>query len=338
MTGWRSALLLLVAGVGLAAGTASPATAEGRRPVPHQRLFAFTDPDIIESSGLVDRGRRVFTINDSGDGPVVYGVDPGTGDTVSRTTYSSDGVEDVEAIAPGADGSVWVGDIGDNRSSRRDVSVYRVGTLPPGDATVPGRRYRLSYPDGPGDAETLLVQPRTQRVFVVSKSVFGGTVYAAPRRLDPGRDNALRVVARVDGLVTDGTFLPDGRHVLLRTYGTASVYTFPDFRLLGTVRLPSQRQGEGISVGADGRVLVSSEGVRAPVLEVSLPRALADSRDEAVPASPPGPAPGTRRPSPVAHPQAPARDAWDWGKIALVVVAVAGLGVWTARLSRVRSR
>ena len=126
---------------------------------------------------------------------------------------------------------------------------------------MPAPRYTFTYPDGPHDAETLLVHPRTGRLFVVTKSVFGGTVYAAPGRPRAGgQPNRLKAFARVTGLVTDGTFLPDGRRVVLRTYGTATVYTFPGFAPIGTVGLPQQRQGEGISVSRTGRVLVSSEG------------------------------------------------------------------------------
>ncbi len=316
MTGWPSALAALVL---LAA--------------PHHLLFAFQDPDVIESSGLVDRGDRVYTINDSGDGPVVYGVDPATGATVGRTTYSSGKVEDVEALAPGAHGTLWVGDIGDNRAVRDDVAVYRVRPARNGDVTVAAPRYGLRYPGGARDAETLLVQPRTQRVFVVSKSVFGGTVYVAPRHLRAGVDNRLRPYAKVPGLVTDGTFFPDGKHVLLRTYTTASVYTFPGFGLVGTVRLPDQQQGEGISVGPGGRVLVSSEGLKAPVLEVSLPDSLTEA--SSAPATPSGPNPA--RHLPPAHAQQP-RDVWDWWKTGLLAVGVLGVALVTVRLSRIRAR
>ncbi len=333
MTGWPRAL---AAGcLAALAGVAPPAAAD--QPVPHHRLFAFTDPDVIESSGLVDRGRLVLTINDSGDGPVVYGIDPRSGATVSHTTYSSGDVTDVEALAPAAGGAVWVGDIGDNRASRDDISVYRVQPVSSGDHSVPAQRFGLTYPGGARDAETLLAQPRTGRLFVVSKSVFGGTVYAAPRHLREGADNRLRPFARVDGLVTDGTFFPDGKHVLLRTYGTASVYSFPDFRLVGTVTLPAQRQGEGISLGPGGRVLLSSEGVHAPVLEVSLPHDLARPGSAAGPRQV-GPSPDTRPPSHVAHPHAPARSGWDWAGIGLVGLGLGLLGLLSVRLSRIRGR
>jgi hypothetical protein len=76
----------------------------------------------------------------------------------------------------------------------------------------------------------------------------------------------------VPGLLTDGAFLPDGEHVLLRGYTAATLLTFPAFEVVGSFPLPRQRQGEGLSVGRDGRVLVSSEGVGEDVLEVELPR------------------------------------------------------------------
>jgi hypothetical protein len=333
VTVWRSAVAgaLLAAGL-LSAGTvlAQPASATDE-PVPSRRLFTIADPDVFESSGLVDRGRTVYTTNDSGDDAVLYELDAHTGREVARTTYA-DAVEDVEALAPGAGGTVWAGDIGDNRGRRDDVAAYRVT---PGDGDAP--RFTLTYPDGAHDAETLLVQPRTGRLLVVSKSVFGGTVYAAPRVLHAdGRPNRLHEFARVAGLVTDGTFFPDGKHVLLRTYGTASVYTFPGFEPTGTVRLPPQRQGEGISVSRTGRVLVSSEGVRADVLQVRIPRAFTQASTVARSA---GPAPSTRPPRHRAvHPAPDPRGMGDYLGIALVAAGIGVLGWLTLRSSRVQPR
>jgi hypothetical protein len=320
VTGWPSVPALCLGLLLLAAPAAADATS-----VPGSRLFAFDDDDTFESSGLVDRGDVVFTINDSGDDAVVYGVDPASGRTVSHTTYA-DSVEDVEALAPGAHGTFWVGDIGDNRHSRDRIAVYHVR---PGEHDLAVDRFDLAYPDGPHDAETLLVQPRTQQVFVVSKSVFGGTVYAAPRTLASGRTNRLHAYARVRGLVTDGAFFPDGSHVVLRTYGEAMVYTIPVFGLAGTVRLPTQPQGEGISVGRDGRVLLSTEGVHADVLQVALPGSLTAAQPSTVrPARPPLAEQAGRRQDP--------RGAWDWTAVAVAAAGVVGLGCLAWRGSRLR--
>jgi hypothetical protein len=328
MTAWRSSALAL--SLLLCLGSAPPVHADDGV-VPSTVLFAFEDDEVFESSGLVDRGGTVYTVNDSGDDAVVYGVDADTGRTVSRTTYADDAT-DVEALAPGEDGTVWAGDTGDNRRNRDTITAYR---LRPQDGDHPGTAYPLRYPDGAHDAETLLVQPGTERVFVVSKSPFGGTVYAAPREpVAGGKPNRLQEFARVSGLVTDGSFFPDGRHVVLRTYGTASVYTFPAFDLVGTVRLPSQPQGEGIAVGATGRVLVSSEGVHAEVLRVSLPAALTDPAASA--SAVPGPAPATAPPAAAADVEKPGRSTGDWVGIGLAAAVVALLGWLTLRGSRVR--
>ena len=326
-----SALAGLAGLAGLAVA-AVPAAARADGPVPSAPLVSFRGDDVYESSGLVDRGRTLFTVNDSGDAAVVYGVDARTGSTTSRSSYAGS-VTDVEALAPGAHGTVWAGDIGDNGADRDDVAVYR---LTPRDGRVPAARYLLRYPDGPHDAETLLVRPGTGRVLVVSKSVFGGTVYAAPATLHAGGPaQRLRRFARVPGLVTDGTFLPDGRHVLLRTYGTASVYTFPGFDLVGTVRLPSQPQGEGISAAPSGRVLVSSEGSHADVLRVRLPAALLQGtrpagREPAPSTRPPSAGSGSARTAP-RH-----RGPGDWAALGLVAAGVLGLGYLAIRGSRVR--
>ncbi len=329
MTGWASAARAAAA-LSLLCLAAAPAQA-AEKPVPSKVLFSFQGDDVFESSGLVDRGDVVYTNNDSGDDAVIYGVDAGTGRTVSRTTYD-DEVTDVEAIAPGADGTVWAADTGDNRENRDDVAVYRVD---PRDGEHRATRYPLTYPDGPHDAETLLVHPRTQRVFVVSKAVFGGTVYAAPRQLRPDQPNRLRAFARVPGLVTDGAFFPDGRHVVLRTYGTASVFTFPAFELVGTVTLPEQPQGEGISVSRTGRVLVSSEGVNAPVLRVDLPKRWTSAK---APATPSGPKPSTQKASADGAQADTGRDAGDWAGIALVVAVVAGLVALVVRAAPLRGQ
>ena len=72
-------------------------------------------------------------------------------------------------------------------------------------------------------------------------------------------------------MATDGAFFPDGRHLIVRNYTQAAVYTFPDLAEVGSFTLPSQQQGEGIAVLADGSVLVSSEGQYSDVLRVELP-------------------------------------------------------------------
>lgn len=243
--------------------------AMGAEPGEGRVVLSFADPEIVESSGLVAAGDRVWTVNDSGDIGRVFTVDTATGRTVG-TTYWADGPRDVEALAPAGPGRVWVGDIGDNTASRDSIQVTRV-PVGDGDRTVDEETIDLVYPDGPRDAEALLVDPTTGRLHVVTKGVFSGEVYAAPPEMADDAPNELGLEGQVVGLVTDGAFFPDGRHIVLRTYSRATVYTFPELESVGAWDLPLQPQGEGLAVTPDGRLLISSEGAGAEVLAVRVP-------------------------------------------------------------------
>ena len=231
-------------------------------------VLRFSDPDIVESSGLVVQGGLVVTTNDSGDSGRVFTVDVRTGSTVGVTTWPSD-PEDVEALAPAGPGHVWVGDIGDNRAVRDSVEVLRV-PFGRGDVAAGATAYELVYPDGPRDAEALVRHPLSGQLFVITKGIFGGTVYAAPLRLQADRPNPLVEVGEAPGLVTDATFLPGGGGVVMRTYSQAYVADFPSWQPVTSWTLPAQEQGEGVAVGPDG-LLLSTEGARSRVLSVPLP-------------------------------------------------------------------
>ncbi len=124
--------------------------------VPGTEVTRFADPQIVESSGLVALEDTFVTTNDSGDSGRLFVVDKTSGKTVDVVEWS-DEPEDVEALAPGPDNSIWVGDIGDNGADRNDVTVSLVDLA--GSAAT--RTYAVRYPDGPADAEALLSHPIT---------------------------------------------------------------------------------------------------------------------------------------------------------------------------------
>lgn len=247
--------------------------AAGSSPSGDGPAFRMTDPEIVESSGLVvlpgtGTGGLVVTTNDSGDSGRVFTVDVTTGSTVGVTSWAP-APTDVEALAPSGPGHVWVGDIGDNQAARRSVEVLRV-PVGRGDTRVTSETYELVYPDGARDAEALLSQPVTGQLFVITKGVFAGTVYAAPVPLRADRPNHLTKVGEAPGIVTDATFLPGGGGVVMRTYSHAHLAAFPSWEPVSSWELPAQDQGEGIAL-AGRQLLVSSEGVRSEVLAVALP-------------------------------------------------------------------
>ena len=229
--------------------------------------LTFQDPEIIESSGLAVVGPWLVTTNDSGDRGRVFVVD-GAGETVGVTGWG--GPRDVEALAPAGGSSVWVGDIGDNSGVRDSIEVAQV-PVGASNADVDGPIYELVYPDGARDAETLMADPTTGRLYIATKEIFGGLLYAAPEHLDSDRPNRLSEVGEVLSIATDGVFFPDGKHVVIRGYDSAVVYAFPTLDEVGEIQLPDQVQGEGLALTRDGDLLISTEGQFTDVLRVPLP-------------------------------------------------------------------
>jgi hypothetical protein len=235
-------------------------------------LFVVHDRDIDEDSALVQAGRLFVTTNDSGDAARIFTMNA-RGRTVGVTHWAKRQT-DCEAIAPINAGHVWVGDIGDNDSVRRSIVVSRV-PVGRGNRTVRPAKYHLVYPDGPHNAETLMRDPDTGRLFIVTKSPTGGTLYSVPKPLSRTHTNMLTPLASVPLVkATDGAFFRSGEYFVVRDYEKAVLYAWPSLRQVGTFRLPSQEQGEGLATDTGGSVFLSSEGTLQPVLHYRLPAKL----------------------------------------------------------------
>lgn len=263
----------------LAGSAAAPAVAAGSGP---SAAFRISDPRITESSGLAASPTHpgiYWTHNDSGDGPYVYAVDSATGHTVAKVTMRGVHARDVEAISIGPDDDIYVGDIGDNLGgSWPEVHLYRFPE--PArlhDQSVSVTRYTVRYDGGPRDAEALMVQPKTGRVYIASKNQQGGHLYAGPQKLSSSGVNVFRPVADVPW-VTDGSFSPDGSRLVLRGYFWAAEYRWDGDRpvKIRGLDVPMQIQGESVTYTADGRALMfGSEGKDSTVWRLPLTAASA---------------------------------------------------------------
>ena len=142
-------------------------------------------------------------------------------------------------------------------------------------------------------------------------------------------------------MATDAAFFPDGRHLVVRNYTEAAVYSWPALEDVGHLGLPAQQQGEGIAVAPDGTIFACSEGLHAPVLRISLPGAV--RRAMAPPSASPS-ATATATPSPTPGPnnrvgkelpeQPPGeRSAWGWALGGLL-----GLGIVLVLVRAMRPR
>jgi hypothetical protein len=279
--------------------TAPPAEAYGRA----RLLFTLQDEMITESSGVASSSRSssvLFTHNDSGDVPRFFAIGK-RGETLA--TYMVVGAASVDwedmARGPGTDGkpALHLGDIGDNGRSRPFISVYEVAeptvdeaaqSIPIPVTTTAVRR--MKYEDGPRDAETLFVHPRSRELGIVSKEPNGesGVYVAGPpdgtgvstlervatisfRRIArPYRRSDFDRTSRLQS--TGGDISSDGRRLVVRTYIEAFEWRIAKGLTAGLRRaplripLPRTTQGEAIAYTRDGRSLVTtSEQLPAPV-------------------------------------------------------------------------
>jgi hypothetical protein len=259
----------LTAGLTTGAGGGSAAAVESDRiETTYSVDRVLQDDQIRESSGLsrstYDRD-VIFTHNDSGDSARFFAIGP-DGRTQAVLTLPGAGSRDWEDMASGPGHTQWLADIGDNRASRSHVTVYRV-TEPDRltDSSLDWTGYDFVYEDGPHNAEALMVNPTTGRVYIATKSRTGAGIYEAPEKLSDSRTNTLHRVASAPVLITGGAFFPDGQRLVLRNHNWAYVY-----ENLGAVprevRLPDMRQGESVEVTAQGTaLLVGTEGLESPV-------------------------------------------------------------------------
>ena len=235
-------------------------------------------PGLPEASGLAASARTrdlLWAINDSGK-PELVALDT-KGTVLGRVRLDGASVEDWEAVAIGrcpAGSCIHVADIGDNGEDRQHITVYRA--VEPGDTagavTVTGI-FHASYPDGPQDAEALLVSPDGGLFIVTKGEKKPSSIYRFPADLRSGAMSKLervgkpRDAGREAEPITDGSFSPDGASIVLRSTGSLAFYRSNE--LLGGNWEPARRidltplgepQGEGVAFGADKVVYVVGEG------------------------------------------------------------------------------
>ena len=242
---------------------------------PPETRCTVDDSRLAELSGLAVVGDGVWAMADGGRRVELHRLDPDTCAIVESRTAKVDPY-DAEDLAVGPDGSLWVGDIGDNEQRRGTVALIVVP--PKGEPVL----HRLTYPDGPHDAEALLVDARGVPT-VVTKGVGVAGIYqpegplhgSDPTPLVHVGDLALPRSTTVGGpiggfgsrTVTGGAVSADGRVVALRTYTDAWLFAVPaEGGVVGALRgtpvqvpLPGEPQGEALAFTADGALLSGSE-------------------------------------------------------------------------------
>ena len=180
----------------------------------------------------------IWAHNDSGDEARVYAMDP-LGRLLAVWRFPEVEAIDCEDMAIGPWGDrgtshLFLADIGDNARTRDRVRIYIAPEPHVERVSDPGECLLGSveileavYPDGPHDAETLLVDPLTGELYLLTKGWTEASVYRIPSGKDdrpsPG---VMEAVARIPfALATGGDVSSDGTQVLVRGYWSVMLWS-----------------------------------------------------------------------------------------------------------------
>ena len=258
--------------------------------------------DIAESSGIAAsrcQNDVLWTHNDSDEGPYIFAFKP-TGESLGTWKVQNSVNVDWEDIAAHKDKSgkcfLYIGDIGNNEQQFFEHSVYRIAEpiVKESDArsdrrnpliTEPAEVVKFRYPDTKQNAETLVVQPMTGSIYVLTKRLVGPSgVYRIKPDFGKPETQKAQIIAEIsvpaipNGLLTGGDVSPDGKRVILCDYSQGYEFALPAgaanfdeiwLQKPEIVDLGERNQGESVCYSIDGSsIFATSEGQRPPMIEV----------------------------------------------------------------------
>lgn len=259
--------------------------------------------EITESSGIAaSRCNKnvLWTHNDSGDGAFIFAINE-KGEKLGTWKVSGAKNKDWEDIAAFQDKQtgkcfLYIGDIGNNERLRSEMTIYRVAEPQVSDKdknsseknpneTENADAIKIEYPDVRRDAETLMVNPNTGDIYILTKRLSGAAgVYKLAANYSLEKSNKLEktadfsVPAIPNGFLTGGDISPDGKRVIICDYFSAYEIVLPEnaknFDEIWKqkpviVELGEREQGEAVGYSAEGKaIFAASEGKNSPIIRV----------------------------------------------------------------------
>jgi hypothetical protein len=258
-------------------------------------------PDVVESSGIAAslcQPNVFWTHNDSGDDAFVFAMsDTGKNLGTYRVTNSQNSDWEDIASYKAADGTcyLYIGDIGNNKLERSKLVIYRVkepvinqSGQPSGKKnpllTEPADAAIFKYQDTPHNAETLMVQPQTGDVYVLTKRLDGPSMvfkfmpqFGSPQPVTAEKMGEVSGPAVPNGLLTGGAISQDGKRVIVCDYSAGYELTLTGSSAFDEiwkakpmpVDLGDRKHGEAVTFSPDGKAIFgTSEGKRAEIFEL----------------------------------------------------------------------
>jgi len=259
----------------------------------------FENREITESSGIAAslcQSEVYWTHNDSGDGPFIFAADR-KGKDLGTWRVTGARNADWEDIAAGKDAIgrcfLYIGEIGNNELERAEGIIYRIPepniSVPTNGRAVsdtePASLLRFRYPDKRHNAETLLSDPKTGSIYVLTKRFDGPAGiyrlqpdFGAPVAAVAEKVGEIAVPSVPNGLLTGGSISPDGNRVILCDYTAGYELVLPQAAATfdeiwkqkpAVIDLGERKQGEAVTYTTDGRsIIATSEGKNAVLYQV----------------------------------------------------------------------
>ncbi len=224
----------------------------------------------------------VWLHNDSGSDPSVWAADVSGTDLgrVSLPDLTARDWEDI-ALGPGPDPTLsylYLADIGDNSARRDDVRIHRIPEPVPETGVMSGgETLVITYPSGPVEAETLLVDPTNGDIVLAGKALSGTTpLYGLPGDVDWSLPHQATFLGEIElgtfALATGGD--AGASRIVIRTYDEVFTWERPPGASLAEALLTppcriaavDEEQGEAIALTPDEQGFYTvSEGANQPI-------------------------------------------------------------------------
>ncbi|HET6534276.1 MAG TPA: hypothetical protein VFH03_27155 [Actinoplanes sp.] len=268
---------LVLIGAGPAFAEPVPEAGATQEAAPGKKVCKVTDDRLDELSGIVATDDGFIVINDStqqSSRKRVFFLNDKC-KVVDDVPFSGNGPRDTEDLLLSADGkTLWIADIGDNRRERGTIGLWTM----PSDGSKRPKIHRLAYPDGPHDAEALLLTADDVPIIVTKEVSRPAALYQPTAALKtentegvpmkkvgevtvPPSNTPSNTLARLGrGTIDGGAVSSGGGKVVLRTYTDALEWTVSGGDVVAALKgeprvtpLPQEPLGEAITYSPDGR-------------------------------------------------------------------------------------
>jgi len=217
---------------------------------------------------------RIFLINEDGTHLGTYPIDNATNRDWEDIAYGPGPEDDIKYI--------YIAEIGDNYARYDLKHIYRFPepnlALQQDNTITQTERISFVFPEGiKMDAETLLLDPWTKDIFIVTKREFPATVY----RLPYPQSTTDTIVAEIYGRMpftsaTGGDISADGKEILIKTYDSVFLWSREEEETLSDafMRAPQkldytpEPQGEAIAFSISGNGYYTLSEMRNDVTPV----------------------------------------------------------------------